>query len=59
MKNKEQLQKLASEIYTLKKQLAKTKSTETKMKIMQLYSSLSLPEMLEINDIIQKYSNEI
>lgn len=50
---------LASEIYTLKKQLAKTNSTETKMKIMQLYSSLSLPEMLEINDIIQKYSNKI
>ena len=59
MKNKEQLQMLASEIYTLKKQLAKTNSTETKMKIMQLYSSLSLPEMLEINDIIQKYSNRI
>lgn len=59
MKNKEQLQILASKIYTLKKQLTKTNSIETKKKIMQLYSSLSLPEMLEINDIIQRYSNKI
>lgn len=58
MKNKEELRDIASQIYTISKD-KNISYVEKHKRFSEITKQLTTPEILEINDIIQKYSKRI
>ena len=59
MKSKEELMSIASQIYTLKSKATKENYIQIKKELSKLIKGLSTSEILEINDFIKKYSNNV
>lgn len=59
MKSKEELMSIASQIYTLRSKTTKENYIQVKKELSKLMKGLSTSEILEINDFIKKYSNNV